>query len=130
MSKFYILKEHELFDPNDMSEFAVEFDGDLREFVKEKIEQFLMSLNTPMSKGCRMTFKTGNNSYSALIWGNFIRKMVVVNDGERLMAMPMDIWLGVLIGTAIAENGEIIVDDLKGDNIMKLVCYDRGEEAA
>lgn len=38
MSKFYILKEHELFDPNDMSEFAVEFDGDLREFVKEKIE--------------------------------------------------------------------------------------------
>ena len=39
MSKFYILEEHELFDPNDMSEFAVEFDGDLREFVTEKIEQ-------------------------------------------------------------------------------------------
>lgn len=38
MSKFYILEERELFDPNDMSEFAVEFDGDLREFVKEKIE--------------------------------------------------------------------------------------------
>lgn len=38
MSKFYILEEHELFDPNDMSEFAVEFDGDLREFVKEKIK--------------------------------------------------------------------------------------------
>ena len=56
--------------------------------------------------------------------------MVVVNDGERLMTMPMDIWLGVLIGTTIAENGEIIIDDLKGNNIMKLVCYDRGEEAA
>lgn len=38
MSKFYILEEYELFDPNDMSEFAVEFDGDLREFVKEKIK--------------------------------------------------------------------------------------------
>lgn len=97
---------------------------------RKKIEQFLMSLNTPMSKGCRMTFKTGNNNYSALIWGNFIRKMVVINDGERLMTMPMDIWLGVLIGTTIAENGEIVVDDLKGDNIMKLVCYDRSEEAA
>lgn len=38
MSKFYILEENELFDPNNMSEFAVEFDGNLREFVKEKIE--------------------------------------------------------------------------------------------
>lgn len=38
MSKFYILEERELFDPNDMSEFAVEFDGDLREFVTEKIK--------------------------------------------------------------------------------------------
>lgn len=38
MSKFYILEERELFDHNDMSEFAVEFDGDLREFVKEKIK--------------------------------------------------------------------------------------------
>jgi siroheme synthase (precorrin-2 oxidase/ferrochelatase) len=38
VSKFYILEERELFDPNDMSEFVVEFDGDLREFVKEKIE--------------------------------------------------------------------------------------------
>lgn len=37
MSKFYILEEHELFDPNDMSEFAVEFDGNLRGFVKNKI---------------------------------------------------------------------------------------------
>jgi hypothetical protein len=36
----------------------------------------------------------------------------------------------VLIGTTIAQNGEIVVDDLKGDNIMKLACYDRGEEAA
>lgn len=48
MSKFYILEEYELFDPNDMSEFAVEFDGDLREFVKEKIKndkkiQYLMN---------------------------------------------------------------------------------------
>lgn len=38
MSKFYILEERELFDPNNMSEFAVEFDGDLREFVREKIK--------------------------------------------------------------------------------------------